>query len=87
MKRVFYRLFVLSMVFFISFIGVRQSSKNIQLGTVKSTITIISLGNEAKAYCNEATRPGEVNTGRCTGAFDQWDTRCLAAVENPNCSS
>ncbi|GAA3989964.1 hypothetical protein [Mucilaginibacter dorajii] len=72
--------------FTISFLGINYSSKEMKLAGKKITISTISLGNQAQAYCNEAMYPGEVNNGKCSGQSFEAESRCFIATSGENCT-
>lgn len=67
-------------------IGISFSNKQVSFSGEKASVTILSLGSEAKAYCNEATYWPEVNDGKCDGAANVPNSRCQVAASNTDCT-
>jgi hypothetical protein len=68
-----------ALVFIASYLGISVSRTNVKIGGETSSVTLVELGTQAKAYCNES-QPGEpMNDGKCTGAHNDASTRCLQA--------
>lgn len=79
MKKYTVRSIGFAVVFITSYLGVSFSRTNVKIAGETSSVTLISLGTQAKAYCNES-QPGEpLNDGKCTGMFNDPSTRCLNA--------
>lgn len=71
-------------VFSIAFIGVNIIRKD---STVKnqglSQMSLISLGAQSMAYCNEKQYATETLDGVCSGEFNAADSRCNYSEEHP----
>ena len=62
----------------LAFLGVNFSSQKVAIAGNLASVTLLSLGTEAQAYCNEATYWPETNNGSCTGAANDANSRCKA---------
>jgi len=65
--------------------GISVSREKVQVAGETTDVTLVSLGTQAKAYCNEATFGSEVNNGRCTGMHNDAASRCDVSSQTSNC--
>ncbi len=66
-------------LFVVLFLGVRVSKRTTRVVNERHDVTEISIGKQAKAYCNEAILPFEINNAHCSGTHNNPDSRCLSA--------
>jgi hypothetical protein len=78
-----FKLVVVCFVFCASYLGVTYSTRYKKVAGERINVSLISLGNQASAYCSEATGQFPNNTGLCTGQFYDPTTRCLLPID-PN---
>ena len=83
MKKIL-RCFATAFVAIIVFLGINLSHRKIIISGEHANITLVSLGTQAQAYCNELTGP-EVADGVCVGRPDDINTRCMASNGTCNC--
>lgn len=72
-------------VFAFSYVGVTYSVHTRTLGGKQVNVTLLSLGTQAQAYCNERWYPGEQNDGYCSGTANDEKSRCFYTTATPNC--
>jgi hypothetical protein len=77
MKKYTIRTIVFAAVFTVSYLGISISRQQVKVAGETSDVTLVTLGMQAKAYCNEAGVGEGYNDGKCTGAHNDSDTRCL----------
>lgn len=87
MKKVAVKAFGVAVIFSVSFLGISISRETVKIAGESASITLPSLGIQAKAYCNEATYWPEVNNGKCTGKHNESASRCDVdySPNPPNC--
>jgi hypothetical protein len=66
--------------FSVAFLGISVSRLPVNVAGETESVTMISLGNQAKAYCNEATSSEGFNDGKCSGTHNSPDSRCLVPL-------
>lgn len=87
MKMKFLKIAVLSAVFAVSCIGITVNSSNKKIGGEVVKVSLLTLGTQAQAYCNEPRYSGEWYSGKCDGAFNDQMSRCewVYSSDSPNC--
>ena len=70
-----------------TFLGVNYSSREVTISAEKAKVTLLTLGSQAKAYCNEATYWPEVNNGTCSGLANDPNSRCGISTGTSNCTT
>ena len=64
----------------ITFFGINLSYQKKSISGELANVTIVSLGIQAQAYCNEAGF-GQINNGLCTGMSNDPTARCLPPAD------
>ena len=77
MKLKFLKPIILAGIFGLSYLGFTITKSEKRVAGMSVTQQIISVANQAAAYCNEAIYPNERNNGSCTGQMNDSTTRCL----------
>jgi hypothetical protein len=77
---------VIAVVFTLSYLTFNFTAKTKKVAGEKINASMFSLGQQAKAYCNEATYCGEVNVGVCIGDPMNPDSYCYVTQSSgQNC--
>jgi hypothetical protein len=74
------KMLMIAIVFSATFLGFSLSRNTVNVAGETADVTVISLGMQAKAYCNEGTFPEGPNDGKCSGTHNQPDSRCFQAI-------
>jgi hypothetical protein len=77
MKKNVNKLLVAAGFFSVAFLGISVSRLHVNVAGETASVTMVSLGTQVKAYCNEATPSEGFNDGKCSGAHNSADSRCL----------
>lgn len=77
MKQKVNKLLVAAAFFSVTFLGISVSRQHVNIAGETASVTLVSLGEQAKAYCNEATPSEGFDDGKCSGLHNSADSRCL----------
>lgn len=61
-------------------LGIRLSTQQVNILSETASVTVLSLGFEAQAYCNDTPIGTEIKNGVCSGTANQPDSRCLGGA-------
>ena len=77
---------ICALIFTAASIGFSITIKTKKIAGERISVSMLTLGSVAEAYCNEGGSTG--NDGKCSGTADQAPSRCFTAIDqnNLNCS-
>jgi hypothetical protein len=71
--------------FLIAFMGFYITSKSQKVANETVNTSMVSVGFQSQAYCNEARYKGETNDGKCTGSVGDPASRCTSTASGAAC--
>lgn len=74
-----------SAVLVISFMRVYVNSYHKRIANETVNTSIMSIGQQSEAYCNEARYKNETNNGKCSGNASAPESRCTSSASGSAC--
>lgn len=75
----------MSMIFATSYLGIHISTASRRIANANVNVAMLSIGNQAQAYCNEARYKNETNNGKCSGTDSFPESRCTSSASGSAC--
>ncbi|GAA3989969.1 hypothetical protein [Mucilaginibacter dorajii] len=79
------KLLLVALVFTVSYLGVTVVNKTQKVANERISVSLLTVGNQAQAYCNEARYKNESNNGKCSGTASFPESRCTASASGTAC--